>query len=73
MLERDSLQRTAINTNYEVRYWSEKFNVSPDQLRAAIKKVGHLASAVEKELRCSNIREERNHLRRSNRKTSARS
>jgi len=46
----DALHETAINTNFEIRYWSKKFNVSPDQLRAAIKKVGNSAAAVEKEL-----------------------
>jgi len=50
----DTLHETAINTNFEIRYWSEKFNVSPDQLRAAIKKVGNSVAALEKELRpCS--------------------
>jgi hypothetical protein len=33
--------RTRINTSedYEVRYWSEKFGVSRDQLKAAVNKV----------------------------------
>ena len=44
--------RTRINTNedYEVRYWSEKFGVSQDRLKAAVQKVGNSVSAVEKEL-----------------------
>ena len=44
--------RTRINTSedYELRYWSEKFGVSQDQLKAAVQKVGNSVSAVEKEL-----------------------
>jgi hypothetical protein len=42
-----------VNTHeeYEVRYWSEKFGVSPEKLKAAVEKVGNSAEAVEKELR----------------------
>jgi hypothetical protein len=45
--------RTRINTSedYELRYWSEKFGVSQDQLKAAVSKVGNGVSAVEKELK----------------------
>jgi hypothetical protein len=45
--------RIRINTHeeYEVRYWSEKFGVSQNQLRAAAEKVGTSVSAVEKELK----------------------
>lgn len=34
--------RTRINTSeeYEVQYWSEKFNVSPDELRRAVESAG---------------------------------
>jgi hypothetical protein len=35
---------------YEVGYGSQKFGVSVDALKAAIKKVGNLAEAVENEL-----------------------
>ncbi len=47
--------RTRINTNedYEVRYWSEKFGVSQDRLKAAVQKVGNSVSAVEKELKAA--------------------
>jgi len=34
-----------------VRYWSQKFGVSPEQLKAAVRKVGNSAKAVEKELK----------------------
>jgi hypothetical protein len=38
--KRGPQDRSRINTgeDYEVRYWSEKFGVSPDQLKAAVKK-----------------------------------
>jgi len=39
------------NEDYEVRYWSEKFGVSPEQLKAAVRKVGNSAEAVEWELK----------------------
>ena len=47
--------RTRINTSedYELRYWSEKFGVSRDQLKAAVNKVGNSVSAVEKELKAA--------------------
>ena len=45
--------RSRINTHedYEVRYWSNKFGVSADRLKAAVNKVGNSAKAVEEELR----------------------
>jgi hypothetical protein len=45
--------RSRINTSedYELRYWSEKFGVSRDELKAAVNKVGNSVSAVEKELK----------------------
>jgi len=47
--------RTRINTSedYELRYWSEKFGVSQDRLKAVVKKVGNSAAAVEKELKAA--------------------
>ena len=47
--------RTRINTSedYELRYWSAKFGVSRDQLKAAVNKVGNSVSAVEKELKAA--------------------
>ena len=47
--------RTRINTSedYELRYWSEKFGVSQDRLKAAVQKVGNSVSAVEKELKAA--------------------
>ena len=43
--------RISTSEGYEVRYWSKKFGVSQDELKAAVKKVGNSAAAVEKELR----------------------
>jgi Protein of unknown function (DUF3606) len=40
-----------INEDYEVRYWSSRFRVTPDQLRAAVQKVGNSPDAVERELK----------------------
>ena len=53
--KRGPQDRSRINTSedYEVRYWSQKFGVSPEQLKAAVRKVGNSAKAVEKELKAS--------------------
>jgi len=44
--------RELINTgeNYEVEYWSNKFNVTPEQLKAAVKIVGNSVEQVKKQL-----------------------
>jgi 5'-3' exonuclease len=44
--------RELINTgeNYEVEYWSNKFNVTPEQLKAAVKLVGNSVEQVKKQL-----------------------
>jgi hypothetical protein len=41
----------ALDEDYEVAYWTEKFDVSKDDLAAAVKAVGHSAAAVERHLR----------------------
>jgi Protein of unknown function (DUF3606) len=53
--KKGSQDRTRINTSedHEVRYWSQKFGVSAEQLKAAVKKVGNSASAVERELKAA--------------------
>jgi hypothetical protein len=53
--KRGPQDRSRINTgeDYEVRYWAEKFGVSPDQLKSAVKKVGDSVEAVEKELKAA--------------------
>jgi hypothetical protein len=43
--------RINIGEEYEVRYWSQKFGVSPEQLEAAVQKVGDSVDAVERELK----------------------
>jgi hypothetical protein len=45
--------RVNLSEDYEVRYWSKKFKVTPDLLRAAVEKVGNGAAAVEKELKAA--------------------
>jgi hypothetical protein len=37
--------------DYEVRDWSKKFGVTPDELKAAVKAVGNDAAAVEAHLK----------------------
>lgn len=50
---RGSPDRDRINLSeeHEVRYWSEKFGVSAEQLREAVRQAGPTADAVEKRLR----------------------
>ena len=45
--------RTRINVNesYELRDWSNKFKVTPDELKAAVKSVGTSAKDVEEYLK----------------------
>jgi len=44
--------RQRINTSeeYEVRDWSKRFGVTPEQLKDAVKKVGPMADDVQREL-----------------------
>ncbi|GAA0245105.1 DUF3606 domain-containing protein [Rhodanobacter caeni] len=44
-------QRVNMGEDYEVRYWTAKWQVTPEQLRAAVDKVGVMAEDVERELR----------------------
>ena len=39
-----------MNEEYELRYWSEKYGVSPERLRTAVQRVGVMAVDVEREL-----------------------
>jgi uncharacterized membrane protein YqiK len=43
--------RINASEDYEVRDWSEKFGVSKDRLKEAVKKVGPMAKDVEAELK----------------------
>jgi hypothetical protein len=44
-------QRVNMGEDYEVRYWTAKWHVTAEQLRAAVDKVGVMADDVERELR----------------------
>ena len=39
--------RVNVNETYEVRYWSQRFNVSEEELKKAVAEVGTSANAVE--------------------------
>ena len=39
-----------LHQDYEARYWSQKFNVSRDELESVVNKVGAMADDVEREL-----------------------
>src|SRR4051812_42659653 len=39
--------RINLNEEYEVRDWSKKFGVNPDELRKAVKEAGSMATDVE--------------------------
>jgi hypothetical protein len=43
--------RVSTSEDYEVRYWTNKFGCTAQQLRDAVKKVGPMANDVERELR----------------------
>jgi hypothetical protein len=45
-----SSYRINLKEEYEVRYWCEKFGVTEDDLRSAVRRVGNSAKAVENEL-----------------------
>jgi hypothetical protein len=49
--DRRDESRINIHEDYEIQYWSKKFGVSPEWLKAAVKTVGNSAKAVEKKLR----------------------
>jgi len=42
--------RVSLDQDHEVRYWTERFGVSEEQLRAAVKAAGVSADEVEKYL-----------------------
>ena len=43
--------RISLKEDYEVRDWSKKFGVTPEQLKAAVAAVGDQAAAVEAHLK----------------------
>ncbi|TCR68238.1 DUF3606 domain-containing protein [Bosea sp. BK604] len=52
LTNRGGRDRSRINVNepHEVKYWSQKWSVSAEQLKAAVSKVGSSTAAVAKEL-----------------------
>ncbi|MET3977919.1 hypothetical protein ABIB62_000486 [Mucilaginibacter sp. UYP25] len=42
--------RINVNEDYELQYWSEKFGVSRDELKEAVKAAGTSVEAVQKQL-----------------------
>ena len=44
-------ERISLTEDYEIRDWSEKFNVSSEELRKAVEKVGNNAKEVEEFLK----------------------
>jgi len=57
-IKRGGQDRTRIDVSqdYELRDWAEKFGVSKEQVKAAVKAVGDRAADVEKHLRGSKQR-----------------
>ena len=43
--------RIDVRQSHELRYWSQKFGVTEDELRNAVADVGPMADAVEKRLK----------------------
>ena len=42
--------RVNVSEEWELRYWSEKFGVSPDAVKSAVAKVGPMVKNVEEHL-----------------------
>ena len=42
--------RIDVSQDHELAYWSQRFGVSPDELKRAVQKVGVMADDVEREL-----------------------
>ena len=49
-------QRINLNQEHEVRYWTQKFKVSREDLKRAVDAVGPMATAVERRLRGGDTR-----------------
>jgi hypothetical protein len=50
--KKGAADRTRVNVeeDHELRYWSERYYVTPERLKEAVKKVGVLVKDVENEL-----------------------
>ncbi len=42
--------RVNVHEDYEVRYWTKKWNISPQELKDAVSSVGVSVKAIEKKL-----------------------
>jgi hypothetical protein len=51
-------RRINIHEDYELRFWSKKFGVSPNELRRAVSKVGSFADDVAREFGILEVRDE---------------
>ncbi|WP_437229313.1 DUF3606 domain-containing protein [Planctomicrobium sp. SH661] len=49
-------QRVNVNEDYELAYWTKRFGVSADELRAAVKSVGTSVSAIEAALKAASAK-----------------
>ena len=59
----DRERRINLEQMHEVRYWIEKFGVTPEQLREAVYAVGSMADAVEQHIQDIQQRSGRAHWR----------
>jgi hypothetical protein len=50
-------KRINVHDDYELRFWSRKFGVSPNELRCAVSKVGVFANDVARELGILEVRD----------------
>ena len=48
--------RVNVNQDHELRYWSQKWGISQDQLRAAVGKVGPMVADLERHFTSSTAR-----------------
>jgi hypothetical protein len=46
-------QRVNVNQEHELRYWSHKLGVSPEQLKKVVARVGPMADDVERAIAAS--------------------
>ena len=51
-------KRINVYDDYELRFWSKKFGVSPNELRRAVSKVGSFADDVAREFGILEVRDE---------------
>ena len=53
----DERKHINVHDDYEIRFWSKKFGVSPNELRCAVSKVGVFADDVVRELGILEVRD----------------